>query len=111
MSDGCLDLRFETTFSGMDFTHLTAPMITVSVSQTYTQECFCLLEDGVTMTCTRNFHTQCNTGLVTFPYHITFLDKMNRQFVDFIMVTATVLLFLLSNLRGPPVSQVDVTVH
>lgn len=62
----------------MDFTNLTAPLITVSVSQTYTQERFYLLEDGVMMTCTRNFHTQSNTDLDTSPCIIIFLDEMNH---------------------------------
>lgn len=110
LSDGFLDLRFKTTFSGMDFTHFTAPLITVSVSQTYTQECFCLLDDGVMMTYTRNVHTQCSTGLDTSPCIIIFLDKMNHWFVVSIMVTATVVLFLLSNLCSPPISQVNVAV-
>lgn len=62
----------------MDFTNLTAPRITMSASQTYRQERFYLLEDGVMMTCTRNFHTQSNTGLDTSLCIIIFFNEMNH---------------------------------
>jgi len=37
LSDGFLALIFKTPFSGMDFTRLTAPMITISVSNIHTR--------------------------------------------------------------------------